>query len=157
MKYTPREDDPLFDSLKAVVEGLGLSLLELTVSRHRGSVQVRLVLYKAGDIGIEDCSRVHQGVLPRLDLAFPGQEVYLEVSSPGIGRQIRDAAEFPMYLGRGIRCYRTDTSAWTEGLLKSADEERLVLAGKDGEIVLNYGIIGKAKLEHAQEVDAYGH
>jgi ribosome maturation factor RimP len=157
LRYTPKEADPqdpagsLFDSLEPVVRGLGLVLVEVSLSRHRGSVQVRAVVYRSGPLGVEDCSRVHHALLPRLELAFPGQDLYVEVSSPGIDRVIKDAAEFPCYIGRGIKCYRTDISDWSGGVLESADTTHLVLKGKNGMMKINYEVIAKAKLDHSQE------
>jgi ribosome maturation factor RimP len=153
MRYTPREAEPVFDSLEKVVRGLGLVLVELTVSRHRGSVQIRLAVDRSspagqgGPIGTDDCSRVHRAVIPRLELAFPGADLYVEVSSPGINRTIKDGSEFGFYLGRGIRCYRTDISDWTGGILQTADSEGIALKGKDGIVSLSYGIIAKARLD----------
>lgn len=148
-------DAALHDSLEPVVRGLGMSLIELTAFHRKGrggnppSVQVRLVVMAQGITGLDECSRVHRAVMPRLELAFPGQEVYLEVSSPGIDRIIKDASEFVHYTGKGIRCYRTDISGWTEGILQSADDEKLVLRKEDEEVVLNYAIIAKARLYNA--------
>jgi ribosome maturation factor RimP len=98
-------------------------------------------------MGIDDCSRVHRAILPRLELAFPGKDLYVEVSSPGINRLIKDGAEFRFYLDRGVRCYRTDISGWTGGILLAVDSEGVTLKGKDGVVSLSYGIIGKARLE----------
>jgi ribosome maturation factor RimP len=142
---------PLYDSLEPITRGLGLDLVELTVSRHRGTVQVRAVVYKTGALGVDDCSRVHNALLPRLELAFPGQDLYVEVSSPGIDRLIRDGAEFVFYTGRGIRCYRTDISDWSAGILESAGETGIVLRGKEGTINIGYDVIAKAKLDYSQE------
>jgi ribosome maturation factor RimP len=100
---------------------------------------------------VEDCSRVHHALLPRLELTFPGQDLYVEVSSPGIDRVIKDAAEFPCYIGRGIKCYRTDISDWSGGVLESADPAHLVLKGKNGIMEISYEVIAKAKLDYSQE------
>ncbi|MDR1565841.1 MAG: ribosome assembly cofactor RimP [Treponema sp.] len=161
MRYTPRtgtadsvSKDPgdlLFDSLEPVVKGLGMSFIELAVSRHKGSVQVRAVVYRPGAVGVEDVALAHRAVMPRLELAFPGQDIYLEVSSPGIDRQIKDGSEFIHYVGRGIRCYRTDISDWTGGILGSADEKGIILKTPDGELRLVWDIIAKAKLSHSEE------
>ena len=142
------------DALETLLGGLGFRLIELTVSRHRGSVQVRAVIYMAGavSLGVDDCSRAHRAIMPRLELAFPDQDVFLEVSSPGIDRLIKNGAEFAHYRGRGIRCYRTDISDWSAGILEESDEKGIVLKGKEGTIRLEYEIIAKAKLDSSQEV-----
>jgi ribosome maturation factor RimP len=129
-----------------------MSLVELNLSRHKGSIQVRVVAYKRGNMGVDDCSRLHHALLPRLELAFPGQDLYVEVSSPGIDRMIKDGSEFAHYIGRGVRCFRTDISDWSSGILQSSDEKGLVLNEKTGAVTLDYGIIAKAKLDYSQEV-----
>jgi len=159
MKYTAREKDTkdpdgqLFFSLEPIIKGMGMSLIELNVFRMKarggksGGVQVRAVVYRDGVIGIEDCSRAHRTIMPRLELAFSGQDVYLEVSSPGINRVIKDGSEFINYIGREVNCYRTDISDWTAGILLAADDKEIKLKGESGEISLPYEIIAKARLK----------
>jgi ribosome maturation factor RimP len=147
MRYTPKEPEPVYDSLGKVVRGLGLVLIDLIVSRHKGSVQIRAIVDRDGPIGTDDCSRVHRAIIPRLELAFPGEDLYVEVSSPGIDRLIKDGAEFGFYLGRAVRCYRTDISGWTSGILQAADSGGITLKGKDGVTALSYEIIAKARLD----------
>jgi len=149
MQFTPREtetrdsDRLLFKSLEPVIRGIEMSLIELSVFHGKGrggnsrNVQVKAVVYKNGTVGIEDCARVHRVIMPRLELAFPGQEIYLEVSSPGIDRIIKDGGEFVHFIGQGVKCYRTDISGWTAG---------------DESVRLNFDVIAKAKLISSQEV-----
>jgi ribosome maturation factor RimP len=129
-----------------------MSLVELVLFRHKGNVQVRIVAYKKGNMGVDDCSRLHQALLPRLELAFPNQDLYVEVSSPGIERLIKDGAEFAHYIGRGVKCFRTDTSDWSSGILQSADETGVVLKGQTESVALKYEVITKARLDYLQEV-----
>jgi ribosome maturation factor RimP len=146
MRYTPPQPDPVADALEPIARGLKLSLVEITVSRHRGSTQIRLAVYKEGDVGLDDCSAFHRAALPRLELLFAGQDLYVEVSSPGLERLIKDGAEFRHYRGRHIRCYRTDISDWFSGRLVSSDDKGIVLEN-GGEHLLPYEIIAKARLE----------
>jgi len=138
--------------LDEVLEKLKFKLIELAVYGSRGRVQVRAVIYNGSSISTDDCSKVHRAIMPRLDLAFPNQDICLEVSSPGIDRLIKSADEFVHYTGRGIRCYRTDISDWTAGILESAGEKDIVLKTKEGSVRLEFDIIAKAKLDSAQGV-----
>jgi len=63
-------------------------------------------------------------------LNLPSDRLSIEVASPGIDRTIKDAFEFQLYIGRGIRCYRTDISDWTAGIIEKADDQHLVLRGQ---------------------------
>ncbi|MCL2179575.1 MAG: ribosome assembly cofactor RimP [Treponema sp.] len=149
MQYAGKETEEansVRKSLESVLKGLGYSLIELTVSRQKGSVQVRAVIYNGASIGTDDCTKVHRSITPRLDLAFPGTDLYIEVSSPGIERVIKCGAEFAHYKGKCVKCYRTDISDWTEGVLQSVDEEGIVLMIKEEAVRLQFNIIAKAKL-----------
>jgi ribosome maturation factor RimP len=156
-------DEALRDSMEKITKGLGLKLLELAVFRRKGSVQIKLTVYKGAEpVSVNDCAKVHRAVLPRLELAFrqrgedaqsPGSsfsppELYVEVSSPGIDRVIREGSEFVHFTGRPVKCYRTDISVWVFGKLVSSDEEGIVLQAEDGETRLCYEHIGKARLSH---------
>jgi ribosome maturation factor RimP len=90
-------------------------------------------------------------VLPLRAGAFPGGDLYIEVSSPGTGRIIRDGSEFIRHIGRTVACYRTDISDWTAGVLVGADERALTLEGKGGKVTLNYEDIAKAKLQGTEK------
>jgi ribosome maturation factor RimP len=134
---------------------MGMTLVELNVFHGKsrkgkqGSVQIKAVVFKDGVTGIDDCARVHRGIMPRLELAFPGKDINMEVSSPGIDRLIKDGSEFAHYIGRLIRCYRTDISGWTAGILREADEKKIVLLSEGGETILPYEAIAKARLNGA--------
>ncbi|MDR0409045.1 MAG: ribosome assembly cofactor RimP [Spirochaetaceae bacterium] len=140
--------DQLFDSIELVIKGLGMSLVELSVSRQKGEVQTRAIVYKDGAVSIDDCARVHRAILPRLELAFPKQDLRVEVSSPGIERKIKDGAEFTHYVGRPVACYRTDISDWTSGILMNAGDTHIIIKGKDGMTNIAYSDIAKAKLSY---------
>jgi ribosome maturation factor RimP len=152
MKYTAQEETSVRQSLEMILKGLGFSLVELVISRHKGSVQIRVVIYNGMSIGTDDCSKVHRAVSARCELAFEGQDIYLEVSSPGIERLIKDGSEFVHYLGKGVRCYCTDISDWQAGILESAGENGIMIKTKEGTVSLSYDIIAKAKLDPSQEV-----
>jgi ribosome maturation factor RimP len=171
MKYTQRVTDAIYDTLEPVAKGLGMVILELNKKKKKarggssGSVQVRVAIYRPEEnIGVDDCSRFHKAILPRLELAFPGKDLYLEVSSPGIGRLIKDGNEMVHFIGRNIKCYtafnnatalntaaalnNADGGGWIGGILRSADEKGITLETGDGIIALPYEVIAKARLEN---------
>ena len=167
----------LFQSLEPLIRSIGMALIELSVYRPKthsgsrraldkdsegdyrsrkqkdapaersGSVTIKAVVYKDGVTGIDDCYRAHRLILTRLDVVFPDRDVSLEVSSPGIDRVIKYGSEFVHYIGRGVRCYRTDISDWSSGSLVAADEKGIIIRGEKGEIALDYKIIAKAQLD----------
>jgi len=153
VRYNPPWDEDLYRSLAPVIRGLGLSLVEVFLSRNRGAVQLRLTVTKPGVVSLGDCSKAHHAVLPRLELAFPDQDLYVEVTSPGIDRVIKDGSEFTLYIGKGVKCYRTDISDWTGGVVVEADDNSVTLRKLGETVKLPYEIIAKAKLDYSQEVE----
>jgi ribosome maturation factor RimP len=158
MRYRAKEEVRETAALRADVEpvlgGLGLALVELVLSRHRGSAQVRLVVTRAApdaenrSIGTAELAAAHRAVLPRLETAFPGGNLHVELSSPGTDRLIKEGAEFRFFLGKAVQCYRTDTSRWCAGILRGSDEEKIVLeTPEEGVTELAYTTIAKAKLD----------
>ena len=151
------EEAALRGSIEALVRGVGLELIELDVFHGKArkgfppAVQVRAVVYKPGSLGTDDCSRVHHAMLPRLEQAFGERDISVEVSTPGINRLVRDGAELAHYRGRGLRCWRTDISDWSAGILETVDEQGITIRSKEGSIRLDYEVIAKAKLDPSQE------
>ena len=168
MKYSVQADEPvnaealvLKKKLDTVVRESGMVLIELDLFRGKarsvarlgllGTAQIRAVVYKPGVLGTAECSKVHRAIMPSLEQAFPGYELSVEVSTPGITRQVKDGVELAHSRGRGVRLWRTDISDWSAGLLEAADEHGITIKGKEGMMRLDYAIIAKAKLEPGAE------
>ncbi|GMO49601.1 MAG: ribosome maturation factor RimP [Termitinemataceae bacterium] len=159
MKYTQKEADSLFDNLNMTVSAMGMSILELSISAHKNSIQAKLTLYKGAAIGkdsaitIEELSKVHRMITPRLEIIFPEKEIYIEVSSPGIDRNIKDGNEFPIFMGRHLRCYCTDINEWRSGVLVSCDETHIEIKNETGDTSsIPLSDIAKAKLDSFLDV-----
>ena len=152
-----KEINVLKEPFEALVREMGMALIEFNVFRVKArkssppTVQVRVIVYKPGNMGTGDCSRVHYAILPRLEQEFPGHDFSVEVSTPGINRMAKDGIELNHYKGRGVRVWRTDTSCWLTGILDSVDEHGITIRIKEGLIRLDYEIVAKAGLDPSQE------
>lgn len=88
----------------AELEPLGLDLVELRVggSRNRPVLDVRIDRRDLQKVAVGDCERASRAIEVRLD-ASPGlidSRYTLEVSSPGMERPLRTAAEWRRFTGR---------------------------------------------------------
>jgi ribosome maturation factor RimP len=162
MQYKSREPDRdtavLIPELEPVVSGLGFALVEISLFRGKGkgagNARVRLVVTprgalkgEAAGIGTDELSRIHRAVLPRLELALEGRDLYLEVSSPGTDRLIKEGAEFRHYIGKSVKCWLNGADTWERGVLHDSDEEKILLEA-GGEIKqMRYEAIVKARLD----------
>jgi ribosome maturation factor RimP len=149
----------LIRELEPVVHGLGYGLIELSLYRGGkkagiANAQVRLIIggrptggQTGGTIGTTELSLVHRAVLPRLELVMEGADLYLEVSSPGIDRLIKEGAEFRHYSGMAVKCWLKGATDWKRGKLCGSDEEKITLETGEGIIELTYETIAKARLD----------
>lgn len=94
--------------LQAVVEQevgrLGYELVDLrfTGPRNRPVLDVRIDTLDGAGVRVGDCELVSRALSERLDAApaVGGARYVLEVSSPGVERPLRNAAEWRRFIGR---------------------------------------------------------
>ncbi|HEX5437556.1 MAG TPA: hypothetical protein VFW98_10360 [Gemmatimonadaceae bacterium] len=82
---------------------LGFDLVELRAggSRSRPSLQVRMERQSGEPVTVDDCARASRALDARLREEGEAAEQYtLEVSSPGVERPLRSAAEWRRFTGQ---------------------------------------------------------
>ena len=85
-------------------EELGYGLWDVEFVREGANNILRITIDKEGGITIDDCEKMHRKIDPILDEADPiSQSYFLEVSSPGLGRQIKNAEQAEKCLGKEVR------------------------------------------------------
>lgn len=104
-----------------------------------------------GYVGTQDCEKVSRFLSEKLDEADPiEQNYFLEVSSPGMDRQLIKPEHYMRYRGREveIKLYRAkDGSKNIQGKLKDfSDNEITVVDSENKEWILQLDEIAKAKL-----------
>jgi len=122
----------------------GAELVELRVLRGRTQL-VRVVADREGGIDLDTCARVSNELSRMLDADDPIAGRYtLEVTSPGLDRPLRTAADFRRVLGRRVRIVRT--AAQDEGTLEEVGEDRVRVATGEGHVDVPLGEIVRAKV-----------
>jgi ribosome maturation factor RimP len=125
----------------------GLTLVDLEFRPRRPRGVLRLFVDKPGGVGIDDCQRVSREVGDVLDASALIEEAYdLEVSSPGLDRQLRKDREFRWAVGKRVRCWLAGGEE-VRGRLVGIDGGFLVLEQNGGETKLDRASITKAKLD----------
>ena len=85
------------------LERLGYELFELRLggSRSRPTVQVRIDRLDGARVTVDDCAAASRAIEARLDAEGSlGERYMLEVSSPGVERPLRKAADWRRFVGR---------------------------------------------------------
>ena len=156
MDYVPLNSYPHYAECEEIVAGLGFHLVELKISPQDGVTRIMATITAENPeslVGVDDCSRVHRILLPALEELLGTDNTYMELASPGMERNIKNAAEFPLFLGRKIRLYDKAATDWIGGTLRAADSESVTLeeTKEDGSVGLrkfSFDDIAKAKFIH---------
>lgn len=114
----------------AAVSGAGFELFSLTGggTRNRPLLEVRIDRPDGAKVTIEDCAVVSRAIEAVLDGSTLVAETYrLEVSSPGMDRPLRHAADWRRFAGRRV--------AVTSGALVGSRVEGTLLGVDDTEAV----------------------
>src|SRR5688500_800457 len=96
-------NEALEDVVASEIRPLGLEVFELRMggSKGRPVVDVRVEREDGKQVTVDDCAAASRAVEARLDaLDFGGRRYVLEVSSPGLERPLRNAADWRKFVGR---------------------------------------------------------
>ena len=137
---------PELESTVAIIEEMGYGVVEAQLRPVRKSIQVSVFIHRPEGVGLDDCTKVYRTVMPRLEVMLDSRNINLEISSPGISRNIKYFREFALFTGFLIKIMGQGGNDWVTGTLKSADEKEIVLATEDGERRYGSSDIVKAKI-----------
>ena len=148
-----------YETLAPVVEGLGFSIVELTANARQDGLHISLVIFSKDGVTVKDCERVHKLAAARMEVVGDIRDVYFEVSSPGVNRNIKSAGEFAVFIGRSVKILCDGDSEWIYGDILNADDKNVILElsnkidnkNKKTEKSIPYSQIRKAKLDFSWE------
>jgi ribosome maturation factor RimP len=121
-----------------VLEAQGLSLVGLEWRREGRRWVFRLSVDRQGGVRVSDCQRLSREVGDLLEASGLIPESYdLEVSSPGLTRELRTEREWRWAQGKKIKCWIAGTvGGRTEftGRLAEVTDSTIRLEGDDGTV-----------------------
>ncbi|MBE6574442.1 MAG: ribosome maturation factor RimP [Ruminococcaceae bacterium] len=131
------------------VEELGYMLWDVEFVREAAEWFLRITIDNEEGITIEDCETVHRAIDPMLDDADPIEISYrLEVSSPGLEREIRTDMHFAACIGEKIVVKlftKLDGKKEYIGILKSYENKTIVLDTDEGEKSIERKLASKVR------------
>lgn len=154
LEYKSLDSNPCYGECSELVASLGLKLVELDIVPAKTVTKISAVVASkdpAVDIGVADVAKAHRALAPKLMALLNKTEddISMEVCSPGIERNIRNAAEFSIFEGRQVRVWDRNISDWTTGVIKASTRSEVTLTLEDGsEKSFAYDDIAKAKFIH---------
>lgn len=128
-----------------IIEANGAALYDTEVVTEFDETIFRVLVTKVGGVSLDLCATISHELSPFLDVHPPMSERYrLEISSPGIERKLTKPVHFKNAIGEKVKLKITGGDK-LKGVLKSADNNGIIVETKQGDENFEYGVLGTAK------------
>ena len=128
-----------------IIEANGAALYDTEIVTEFEETIFRVLVTKAGGVSLDLCAKISHELSPFLDVHPPMSQRYrLEISSPGIERKLTKPVHFKNAIGEKVKLKIVGGDK-LKGVLKSADNNGIVVETKQGDESFEYGVIGTAK------------
>ena len=137
------------DAVSPTITELGYDIWDITYSKVGADYHLEITIDSPNGINIEDCEKVHRAIDPILDEVDPIEGFYyLDVSSPGIERELRTEAHILHSIGQKVEAKlfaAKDGRRVICGILKSFEGGVLVITEQAGDVSLAQNEISKLR------------
>lgn len=112
-----------------------------------------MYMHKAGGITLDDCAQASHHLSTLLDADDAFEDPYtLEISSPGLDRPLREAADWQRRIGEWVRAHLSQEvegkKTWIGRLVRcESDAAVLVPEGLEREIVIPFRAVQMARVD----------
>ena len=139
------------DLLHSTVEALGFELWGVEHMQQGKHSVLRVYIDSPAGVTVDDCAAVSEQVSGILDVEDPISGDYtLEVSSPGLDRQLFTLTQYAGYVGETVELRLRSAFEGRrkfKGTLKGIEGEEVVLQVEDHEYLLPFSAIEKARIQ----------
>ncbi len=126
----------VWEIAKPIAETLGLEIWDIRFVKEGADWFLRIFIDKEDGISIEDCENMSRAIDKPLDDADPIEQSYcLEVSSPGVERELTREAHFEACKGEKIKVKfirAVDGKREFNGILEDSEGNSVTLRLEDG-------------------------
>ena len=124
-----------------IIEEGNFELVDVEYVKEGANWYLRVYADKEGGINIDDCVTISRALEAKLDEKDVIEDAYiLEVSSPGLGRQLKKDRDYKRSLGEEIefKLYKArNKQKEFEGILKDFDENTFTITLNDEDVVFD--------------------
>lgn len=119
-------NDDLQPLVESELDALGLDLVEMRRggSRSRPTLEIRIDRRDGVKVTVDDCAGASRAIEAKLDAApVLGERYVLEVSSPGVERPLKTAADWRRFAGRKANVLSAALNGREEVVIVGVEEE----------------------------------
>lgn len=133
-----------------IIEEGNFELVDVEYVKEGANWYLRIYADKEGGINIDDCVTISRAIEVKLDEKDIIEDAYiLEVSSPGLGRQLKKERDYKRSLGEEIefKLYKArNKQKEFEGILKDFDENTFTITIDEEDVVFDRKEIAMMRL-----------
>ena len=118
--------------VEKLIESFGCKLYDTEIEKVKDSRTIyRVLVHKIGGISLDELAEISRALSPLLDVKPPLKDAYfLEVSSPGLERKLKNKDHLVYSIGDNIR-FQVESKR-TKGKLLSVDGDAITVETKNG-------------------------
>lgn len=120
-------ENKIEELVEPIVKDLGFEIEYVEFAKEGTNNVLRVVIDKVGEaMWVEDCEKVSRAIEDIVDKNI-NQEYVLEVSSPGLERQLKNIKLYKKYIGKNIHVKlftKVEGKKEFEGIIKDVDEDK---------------------------------
>ena len=135
------------EAIEPTVTELGYEIWDITYQKIGADYHLEITIDKEEGIDIEDCEKVHRAIDPILDECDPIESFYyLDVSSPGIERELRTAEHISRSVGQKVLAKlftAKEGKRSVSGILSSFTDGKITITEPTGDVILTQSEIAK--------------
>ena len=132
--------DTVREAIAPTVTELGYSIWDITYNKIGADYHLEITIDNEVGINIEDCEKVHRAIDPILDECDPIEGFYyLEVSSPGVERELRTEEHIKRCIGERVEAKlftQKDGRKSIVGVLRESVDGKISINTPEGEVLL---------------------
>ena len=143
---------PILELAIPIAAELGLDIVDVAFQTNKNPPVLRIDIRNLQqDTSLDDCEKMSRALEPHLDSTLVIPENYvLEVSSPGISRQLSSDRDFLAFKGFGVVLTSTEpyegNQKW-QGRLQGRDETQVHLSLKGRSFSIPRHLVAKVQLD----------
>ena len=135
------------EAILPTVTELGYRIWDVTYQKIGADYHLEITIDSDDGINIDDCEKVHRAIDPILDEIDPIEDFYyLEVSSPGVERELKSDEHIELSIGQKVLCKlftAKDGRKSITGILAAQDKESVTVDEDGSETVILKSEIAK--------------
>ena len=143
-------EEKLSTALEEVISAKGMRIVNINISNSSSSPSIKVIIDSSKGVGLEDCAFTSKLADDLIKINNYFEDYDIEVSSPGINRQLFSITDFMLYKGFMVKIKLKSSMNNQKnfiGKIKDIAEEDIKVELDDSEIIINFKNIKKANIQ----------